>query len=255
MNVLLAAIARDETKYVGEWVTHHVGLGFDKVIIYDNESQTPLQCKEATVKYWPSTPDAAPQALAYNDCLNENGSHFDWVIFLDLDEFLNLKKHTSVKEFLADYANVDAICINWRMFGSSGRVNDEVQPVTERFVYASEKEFPPNAHVKTFFRPEAVSYANVHVPTLREGRLAVSVQGNRLKQELSSLNFDVDYSTAQINHYFTKSLREFSEKRKRGRADVADGAEGKHREEKEFEAYDRNEVRDDSILRGRGTRP
>ena len=40
--------------------------------------------------------------------------------FFDIDEFIYIKNNKSVPEFLNDYKDVDALYINWRLFGDSG---------------------------------------------------------------------------------------------------------------------------------------
>ena len=37
MNVVVCAMAKNEHKYINEWVAHYLGLGVDKIYIYDND--------------------------------------------------------------------------------------------------------------------------------------------------------------------------------------------------------------------------
>ncbi|GMA79670.1 hypothetical protein GCM10025880_60870 [Methylorubrum aminovorans] len=37
--VTLVAIARNEGTYLVEWLAHHLAIGFDRIVVYDNESQ------------------------------------------------------------------------------------------------------------------------------------------------------------------------------------------------------------------------
>lgn len=36
MKILLAAIAKDESAYISNWILHHLNYGFDAVEIYTN---------------------------------------------------------------------------------------------------------------------------------------------------------------------------------------------------------------------------
>jgi hypothetical protein len=36
MKSLLCAIAKNEERYINEWVNYHYNLGFDKIVVYNN---------------------------------------------------------------------------------------------------------------------------------------------------------------------------------------------------------------------------
>lgn len=48
---------------------------------------------------------------------------YDWMLYLDSDEFLILNKHNKVRNFLNMYNNYDQVGINWLMFGSNNLNN------------------------------------------------------------------------------------------------------------------------------------
>jgi hypothetical protein len=258
MRSALCAIAKNEGPYVREWIAYHLALGFDKIVIFDNDSTdgdlsvySSARPGRVEVRHWPTQWGKAPQVPAYNKFLNEDGHLYDWIAFLDLDEFLNLKKHDSISAFLEAYNDYSAIAINWRMFGSSGLTENDGRLVTDRFDQASPVGFGPNAHVKTIFRPQCAESADVHSPHLKNGSNLVNTNKLILKSEANGLQLDIVLDTAQINHYFTKSYEEFRKKRMRGRADVAIGEDDKYRTEKDFKDYDINSEVDRSIHRFR----
>lgn len=254
---LLCAIAKDEGAYVREWVGHHLRIGFSRVVIYDNDStdggvRAALGAgydREVTVRAWTTQPGTPPQRPAYDDCLARDGDRHGWVMFLDIDEFLNLKRHDTVSEFLRDYDAFDGVAVHWRLFGSSGLSENDGRPVLERFVRASHLTFTPNAHVKTIFRPSAVLGADVHSPRFKYDGKLVNTEGEPLVVTPNASHSPVRTGRAQVNHYFTKSRAEFRLKRLRGRADIASMEDGTRRADSEFQIYDRNEEEDLSILR------
>lgn len=261
-RALLCAIARDEGPYLAEWIAFHLRIGFDRIVIYDNESAEPITpalagdaADRVEVRPWPSTSGQAPQVPAYDDCLRRDGPAFDWVMFLDIDEFLNVKRHDSLSAFLQAYARYDGVALNWRIFGSSGLVENDGRPVAERFLHACSLEFPAAAVVKTIFKPSSVVSVGVHSPMFKPHARLVNTSRKRLNAEMNALQPDVKFNVAQVNHYFVKSRAEFDRKRARGRADVADGEALKYRHEGEFAAYDRNEEEDLSILRFCSSQP
>lgn len=253
---VLCAIARDEDDYLDEWIGFHLGLGFDRIVIYDHGSATPIGPRARArwgaaveVRRWRPPPAKAPQGLAYADALRRHGPGAEWMLFLDLDEFLNLKRHRSVAAFAADYAAFDAVALNWRVFGSAGLAAPDGRGVLDRFTRAAPADFEPNAHVKTLFRPRSVLRAGVHSPWLREGARLVNTRGRRLDPTPEALRPDPGYEAAQVNHYFTKSRAEFAAKLARGRADVPPTSPERFRGAELFDVYDRNEEEDLSILR------
>ena len=51
----------------------------------------------------PSDPGGKRQRPAYTDCLTTRGKAHTWVGFIDIDEFLVLKRHACVNDFLAEH--------------------------------------------------------------------------------------------------------------------------------------------------------
>ena len=41
-NAIVCAIAKDEDPFLKEWVVYHLILGFDHIIIYDNNSKNSI---------------------------------------------------------------------------------------------------------------------------------------------------------------------------------------------------------------------
>ena len=255
MKIDLCAIAKNEGLYLEEWINFHLRIGFDSITVYDNESTdggtVPLHGRgRVHVRSWPTPTGASPQITAYNDFLIRAMGQSDWVMFLDIDEFLNLKAQDNVHDFIKSFNTVDGIAINWRMFGSSGEITRSPLGVLKRFKSASLRSFPPNAHIKTIFRPSAVSKVSVHSPVFLEGAKLVDTRGFALPAtEANVLQHDINFDVAQINHYFVKSGEEFEIKRARGRADFATDDDNRFRRSEEFSAYDRNDELDDTIAR------
>ena len=157
--VTLAAIMRNEASCLLEWVAYHRAIGFDKIIVYDNESTdntADLCCRLAAggvigYKYWPDPPPndpIGPQVLAYEDVAAT--AQTDWLCFLDADEFLTLENYSSVKEMIARAGVAGMpIALNWKIFGSSGCVEASGELVTDRFIRCATSEHAANGHIKT----------------------------------------------------------------------------------------------------------
>jgi hypothetical protein len=253
----LCAIMKNEGVYILEWLAFHRVIGFDEIFIYNNESTdttagllAPLQAAGLVkVIPWPSVAGIAPQRAAYADVLSR--TKCEWVCFIDADEFINLKCDDSIHAFLQRFpAAVSAIAMNWRLFGSSGRVAYEADLVTKRFNRSSRQSVHVNKHCKTIARVEDIGEIHIHRCFLKSG-LYVDESGEAIEIQRLGFTPGVRTNLVQINHYVLKSKEEFTWKQKRGNANRSSEEADKYlRLTREFfTAHDLNDEEDLSIHR------
>lgn len=222
MNYLgLCAIAKDETPYLREWVAYHHLIGVEKIIIYDNESQTPIAetlsdfVQTGLVQVRPVVGKSLQRA-AYTDCIRRDRDNFFWLGFLDIDEFFVLKKHKDLRLFLSDYDDCCGVALHWRMFSSSGHVGRPGGLVLENFTEYMPND-PTRVHVKCLVRPDMVTRV-VDPHTFEFKDQGFCVDENRFPV-MSAIGPYSD-NLAFVNHYYFKSQQEFEEKITRGRSDA-----------------------------------
>jgi glycosyltransferase involved in cell wall biosynthesis len=230
----LIAIAKNEERSIAEWIAYHRAIGFDQIVVYDNgstdrtasiinhiSSLDPL----VVYKYWPDRIGQAPQTEAYAAALESNDAK--WLAFFDVDEFLVLRRHETVNQYLSAMDDkVGAIAVNWRIFGSSGRIDPGEGLVIERFVQCARRLHGKNRFCKSIVRSCAAAKINVHTATLNRGYYADST-GRRTELLNGAKTVSICHEGAQLNHYLLKSWEEFKEKRARGNAARAIGAKDK----------------------------
>lgn len=257
-RVAVCAIMKNEGPYLAEWAAHYHLLGFDRILVYDNDSTDETRSLLAALQdhgilqgiSWPSRDHKNPQTAAYEDALSMIRGDCDWALFIDADEFLVLKRDDTVWEFTESFSPlVGRVVVNWLCFGSSGRLAKGSGLVTERFVLASHPTFAANFHVKTFVRPNFVKAMGVHAP--ETDGITVSPGGARVELRDETFTPTVELSIAQINHYFTKSQVEYGHKARRGESTVNQSAPGKFDKYSEglFNFHDRNDRADPSASR------
>lgn len=214
-------IIRDENKYLDEWITYHLGIGFDHFYIYDNLSKVPvkdfIQGKEyadkVTVIRWKG--EVYPQRKAYAHFLAEYGKETKWCLFIDTDEFLHITKEgvSTVGELLADYPEVAAIFFTWQQYNANGHEHYEDKPVMERFTQkCGNKEWYDG---KCIIRPKFVAEQHVHSCSPYYGFAFVDTHHHRKDYKGRNHQRDV----AVIDHFFTRSYEEWLEKIERGSSD------------------------------------
>jgi glycosyltransferase involved in cell wall biosynthesis len=251
----ICAIAKNEGPYLKEWVAYHHLVGFEPILVYDHEStddsaKTLARLAErglAERVAWSAPPDEKPQWLAYEDGLRRLQGRADWVAFIDLDEFVVLPRHAGIQAFLADYGHLEAIAVNWLMFGSAGHARHEPGLVIERFTRCAERKFSGNKSIKTLARVDAIVTPRVHTCEFREGVRYQTVAGEEIPPG-EGRSRRVDHDVIRINHYFTRSREEWERKAARGRGAKPVDHPRKHRTEQEFARNDRNEAEDLVIL-------
>lgn len=212
MKTALVCIAKNEDNYIFEWIEYHLKLGFDNIFIYANDWD--FISKNNKIKTI-NINGEKQQINAYNHFLKTNNINYDWVAFLDVDEFLVLKQHKTLSSFLNSYSQCNAIGINWAIFGNNNHTNVENNnySVLSRFTKRSDENHITNRHIKTIVKLPSQDIMSIH---------NVENTWFNLNKEIRSgpFNEPVDWTIAQINHYFTKSDEEFLIKCNRGRADM-----------------------------------
>jgi hypothetical protein len=239
-RVEVVCIAKYEDPYIEEWVRYNFKLGFDHVTVYDNgltlrwlPSRFPGQ---VTVVPWGG---ASQQIPAYNDFLARRSDEELWAAFIDIDEFIVLKRHPDIKLMISECSagHGGALAINWVYYGSNGHLEQTYQPVTQRF---TRRGLGIDPHVKCIAYIPHVASMDIHCPALKASYVQYDCDGRVFSGPFNKAgNLDI----ARINHYFTKSLAEFREKVARGRADTLTP-----RSLSEFAGADQNDVEDTSAL-------
>jgi len=263
MKSAVCLVVRNEARDIAEWIAFHALLGFDTQIILDNESEdgTADIIKSASafadIRYhsWPDR-TARSQLAAYDAACMAYKAEFDWMAFIDSDEFIVLEAAESINSFLARFDGWSGIGLHWAMYGSSG--HDDFPPglVVENFCRRADADFFPARHIKSVIRPQvAERCVNPHFFDLLPGPRGTycNAVGEALEWwptpehggTLRGLSAAPPvYAGARLNHYFTRSRAHFLAKVKRGYpSDTA------VRKVEEFEAYDRNDVHDPAAMR------
>lgn len=217
-SAVVCAIAKEEDLYIEEWVQYHLKLGFDAIYVFDNSEAGTLASLPAKypgkvhVHHVPMHP---LQFAVYNTFAEQHVASHTWCAFIDVDEFIVLKKHRCIKSFLREHCDSGAVCLNWYMFGSSGEQTYRAEPVTKRFVRRAREA---NHHVKCIARlcdrPRFVF--DPHNPYLGSGAATRDTSGKLVQ---GPFNPGGPTDVACIHHYYTKSYAEFCKKIERGTAD------------------------------------
>ena len=218
-KVCIVTVVRDENRFLDEWLCYHKIIGIDHFFIYDNNPDLGLGLflhphrEYVTIVRWHED-GTCPQPVnnqirAFNHaCLNFI-REFTWVIFLDVDEFVTLKKDISVDVFLNSFEQASAVTLNWAVFGHSGLFYDSGRLITSTLTRRKRGTF---AEGKSFTKTDAIlSITSPHFCNLKYGE-RLNVQHKIYEDDLVDSNKEI----AVINHYPSRSFSTWMKRAARG---------------------------------------
>ena len=240
MRALAILGVKNEGAFLIEWLAHHRALGFTDFLVYSND------CSDGTDAMLDRLQAMGWLTHVRNDGPHEEGPQWallkaadrhplkqaaDWVLFLDIDEFVNIHVgDRTLAALMATLPKADAITLTWRMFGNAGVVGFDDRPVTETFTRAAPATlaWPWRAQLfKTLFRNDGHwRKLGVHRPrSPAPGQLARwfdgsgrevadLAQGQRIFSDFTRDN----YGLVQLNHYALGAMESYVVKCDRGRA-------------------------------------
>ncbi|MGI4975955.1 MAG: glycosyltransferase family 2 protein [Janthinobacterium lividum] len=260
MRIAAVLLVKNEARDLLEWLAFQFVVGFDAVIVLDNGStdgtadvvRMAAQTHDVRLLDWPSVA-LSSHADAYDHALALFGAEFDWMAFLDADEFLLPLRHGSVPALLESLDAHAAVGVHWAVFGSSRLVDWPKGLVIDSFLHRAREDFVPNRHIKSIVRPREVVRCHLsHWFEMKGARLEsdgwhdgyVDPDGRPIHWEAQAgvTRDQPDFATARLHHYFTRSLAHWRVKMARRWLDV-------ERTDDAFVEHDRNEVLDASALR------
>ena len=186
-----------------------------------------------------------PQRGALNDAADQPlVTNADWVIVIDVDEFMNIHiGDGTIDALCAAAGEPNLIAMTWKFFGNGGVHAYEDRPVTQQLT-ACAPPFIPKPRLgwgfKTMIhRTAPFAKLGVHRPLqLDETRRAevrwVNGSGQMMPDALvdgngwRSTKRTVGYDMVTLNHYILRSADSFLVKRERGRINHVDQDQGQH---------------------------
>ena len=225
IKVCLCTIGKEENLYVREYVEHYKKYNIDKIFIYDNNEINGEKFEEVLndyistgfVKIVDIRGKLSQQLLAYQDCLNKNKKHFDWLIFYDMDEFIYLKNLNNIKYYLRQpqFKECQAIQLNMYFHTDNNQLYYENKSLVQRFPKKIKTKI---GILKTIIRGNITT--NIYCPhEINKNLVSCDGFGNFNIKNKGIINTNkTDFEYYYIDHYSYKSTEEFINKLMRGSA-------------------------------------
>jgi hypothetical protein len=247
----VCAIFKNEAPFLLEWLAYHSVIGFDRFILYDNDSidggsdlvRSSRFAGRATVIRWPQRPGQLPAYRHFIDCFARD---FEWAAFIDLDEFLLPLTGDSIVPLLSTWSEFSAVLVQWRCFGPAGWIERPAGLVIENYDMRLGEDEPVNHTVKSIVKCTDLEGISA---TPHEFRVRGQVCDTLGRQALNIPNqASACHEILVVNHYITKSKQDWLEKLRRGSPDRDDSIPTY--DARVFDDIAQNcDVRDDGIMR------
>lgn len=219
MKIMLAMNARDEL-HILEWVIHHMRFGFDKILIWDHRSQTPISglvpARESITIFRREEECVCKHDLMLESKAYAEHAEMDWMMYLDADEFLVLPPNLSIHGFIAEREQqADQIVLNWLLFGSSHHDrHPRGETILSTYVWSS-THF--DQHVKSIVRVQsAIAPINPHVWRLKEGgrQMAMNEEPVSIETPYFHTNpMSLEENPAFVAHYLYQAYETYMDRK------------------------------------------
>lgn len=254
---LIVTCMKNEAPFILEWVAYHRSIGFTDFLVFTND------CDDGTVELLDALAAHGILTRRDNPYLEMKGDHnpqkgalrfaedlpqvreADWILVSDVDEFVNIHiGDGTLGALFAATGEIDAISMQWRLFGNSDVATFEDRFVTEQFT-ACAPEFCPDPvqawAVKTLFSTKGPHVAGkltrlgVHRPNNPDkgagdirwldgsGR---PVLDKFIRNGWRFGTHSAGYGLVTLNHYAVRSAESFVVKRDRGRVNHVERDQG-----------------------------
>ena len=271
-QVTAVSMMKDEGPFVIEWVVHHLAVGFTDLVVYTNDCSDGtddmlIRLEELGLCHHRRNviPEGIrPQPSALNYAQEEPVAGLsDWVMVFDADEFLSIRyADGTLDDLLAatKAQGANGIVVTWRIFGSGGVVDWSRAPVTEQYLLAAPQSWNKGWGVKTLFQFDPDHWKlGIHRPKMKSKWIKTDypdqvkwLNGSGREMEdyfkfrgWRSITRTVGYDWVQLNHYAVKSVDSYAIRKMRGNVN---NKKDKYNSDY-WSLQDRNEVRDDTMLR------
>lgn len=242
---------KNEGPFILEWLAYHRAIGVQDFLVYTNDCSDGtdgmfdllqrkglVQHRDNPFREMDLKPQHAALQAAEDEPLIRNA---DWIICMDVDEFLNIKTGEGLlSDLYAAVGDANMISCTWRLFGNSDIETFLDEPTIAMFEHCAE-ELSPKPHqawgFKTLFRNTGIfKKLGVHRPKGLHPQLWDQVRWvngsgrplpkHEFRNAWRSTVETYGYDLVSLNHYAVRNCESFLVKRDRGRVNHVDRDQG-----------------------------
>ncbi|MGC1506273.1 MAG: glycosyltransferase family 2 protein [Sulfitobacter sp.] len=242
---------KNEGPFILEWIAYHQAIGVQDFLVYTNDcddgtdtmfdllqSKGIVEHRQNPFRKMKLKPQHAALQAAEKEKIMRKA---DWIICMDVDEFINIKVGQGhLSDLYAAVGDANMISCTWRLFGSSDLDQFKDDHTIRRHVRCA-PEYTPKPHqawgFKTLFRNVGLfKKFGVHRPKGLRPQLWDQIEWvngsgqpipkNEFRNAWRSTSATYGYDLVSLNHYAVRNAESFLVKRDRGRVNHVDRDQG-----------------------------
>ena len=254
------AIFKNEHTYLEEWLDYHIEQGIEHFYLYSNDDKMENYSFLNNNKYknfitiidWVDKINEGKntvQKQAYNDCIKKYNDTYEYIMMLDIDEFISpIQKHNKVIDVINSLdKNIKAVKVMRFNYGSNGFITRPEGNVMDNY----KKREKICSNYKTIANSNFIdinaNFYGVHdFPFInKEGKIynkyfTYSITGF----PNACANDSINEIPLIIKHYYTKSYEEYLKRCELWKTGGINNINFRQNCESEFKKADKNEISD-----------
>ena len=212
-GICLCTLGKKENLYASEFIEYYRILGFDKIIIFDNNDLNDENFENILKNYIKSKfveiidirGIISVQIPVFNYCYRKFNKLFDWIAFFDFDEYLYINNFKNVNNYIYNkrFEKCQSILFNWYFYDDNDLDKYDGRKMNERFKHPKKK----SSFVKSMIRGdiEDLIIPSSHISGININYFC-NINGERLFPK--SFYF-IKFQNYKIYINFQKSLKFF----------------------------------------------
>ena len=146
-NICICAVGKNENLYVRQFIEYYLSLGIDKIILYDNNDVDGEKFSDVLSDYFTNKQIEIIDVRGlssilipiYNYCYKKNNLLYDWIGFLDFDEYLYIENNETIKEYFYNerFNKCQSLFFNWVIYNDNDLIKYDNRSLIERFNHRS----------------------------------------------------------------------------------------------------------------------
>ena len=217
---------KNENLYAREFVEYYKSIGFDKIIILDNNEidgeKFEIVLKDYIENRFVEIINIrgmeSIQVPSLNYCYKKYINNFDWILFIDFDEFLYNNNTKKIDKYIYSkrFEKCESILFTRKTYNDNDLEKYDNRPLIKRFIHSIKTQ---NCSIKSMVRG---GLNNLIIPNVHLSGININFFCNSEGKRIFPMNlFGQDCINNEnffIKHFFTKSVEEFCIKMRRGDA-------------------------------------
>ncbi len=222
-GICVCVVGKKENLYAKEFVEYYISLKVDKIIIIDNneidderfEDVLQFYILNKFIEIIDTRGISSIQIPIYNYIYKKYSPNYDWIIFIDFDEYIFTKIDNNLNNYLYNerFEKCQVILLNWVIYDDNDLIEYDNRTLIDRFKRKKLKSNKGKSIIRTGLK-------DILIPTSMNPGINIKYFCNSNGERIFPNNFFYrkfdNNNLAFIKHFYTKTAKEFCNKLTKG---------------------------------------